>query len=75
MDLNACYRQVAERLNRIDFPALCRGFHPFPFALYDNERAVFGGDIIPRPAEFIAVTVPLKPAKPTEIQGRKPSGI
>ena len=39
MELERAYRQVEARLERIDFSALHRGFHPFPFALYSGTEA------------------------------------
>ena len=40
MELERAYRQVEVRLERIDFPALHRGFHPFPFKMYPGFRTV-----------------------------------
>ena len=48
--------EIEKRLEMLDFPALLRGFHRFPFALYDDAQAVIGGERIEKPAEFIANT-------------------
>ena len=56
MELSYAYDQVLSRLERLDFSALFRGFHRFPFALYNDSEAVFCGERIEKPAEFIANT-------------------
>ena len=56
MELEQAYRQVEARLERIDFSALHRGFHPFPFALYRDTEAFTAGRYIPRPASFLGNT-------------------
>lgn len=56
MDLSYAYDQVLSRLERLDFPALFRGFRRFPFALYNDSEAFFRGERIGKPAEFIANT-------------------
>ena len=56
MDLAGAYQETDKRLSRIDFPLLFRGFHRFPFALYDETRAYFDGAMIDKPAEFLGNT-------------------
>lgn len=56
MDLAGAYQEIDKRLSRIDFPLLFRGFHRFPFALYDETRAYFDGAMIDKPAEFLGNT-------------------
>ena len=56
MELSYAYDQVLSRIERLDFPALFRGFRRFPFALYNDSEAVFCGKRIARPKEFIANT-------------------
>ncbi len=56
MDLKEAYEQIEERLDRIGFEALHRGFSRFPFAVYDGTRAYTREGYIPKPAEFIANT-------------------
>lgn len=56
MDPEKIYRQVEARLSRLDLPSLHRGFHPFPFALYDDARACIAGGIIDKPDSFLGNT-------------------
>ena len=56
MDLAGAYQEIDKRLARIDFPLLFRGFHRFPFALYDKTQAYFDGAIIDKPAELLGNT-------------------
>ncbi len=56
MELEYAYRQIAERLDRIDFPALYSGFRRYPFAVYNARQAYTAGGLIARPSEFIANT-------------------
>ena len=56
MDLAEAYRESEKRLSGIDFPLLFRGFHRFPFALYDETRAYTAGEMIDKPAEFLGNT-------------------
>jgi len=56
MDLAGAYQEIDKRLSRIDFPLLFRGFHRFPFALYDETRAYFDGEMTDKPAEFLGNT-------------------
>ena len=67
MDLAYAYRQVTDRLSRIDFAALHRGFSPFPFALYDGERAYMDGAYFEKPAGFIGNTSVMHNGKHTAI--------
>ena len=56
MELSRAYREIEKRLQKIDFPALYRGFSRFPFALYNDTQAYINGRYTDRPAEFIANT-------------------
>ena len=56
MDLSCAYHEIEERLDKIDFPALFRGFSRFPFALYDDAEACIGGEMTAKPAEFLGNT-------------------
>ena len=56
MELLKAYREIEKRLEKIDFPALLRGFHRFPFALYDDTQAYLDGEYLEKPAEFLANT-------------------
>ena len=56
MELTQAYQQIEERLDKIDFSALCRGFHRFPFALYNDTQACINGEIIEKPANFLGNT-------------------
>ena len=46
MELLKAYREIEKRLEKIDFPALLRGFHRFPFALYDDTQAYLDGEYL-----------------------------
>ncbi|MBR4459098.1 MAG: hypothetical protein IKS31_09085 [Clostridia bacterium] len=56
MDLALAYRQVSERVAKLDFAALYRGFSPFPFALYDDTKAYTDGGYFERPDSFMGNT-------------------
>ena len=56
MDLAFACRQIEKRLEKIDFPALFRGFSRFPFALYDDAQAFINGRYIEKPAGFLGNT-------------------
>ena len=56
MELSFAYDQVLSRLERLDFPALFRGFRRFPFALYNDSEAYLDGERIEKPAVFLANT-------------------
>ena len=56
MELEQAYRRIEERLDRMDFPALFRGFYRFPFALYDDAKAYTGEAYIDKPAGFLGNT-------------------
>lgn len=50
--LKILYHEVEQRLQRVDFSRLWPGFHPFGFALYEENRACVGGALLPRPGVF-----------------------
>lgn len=56
MELSYAYHEIEERLAKIDFPALFRGFCRFPFALYNDSQAYIDGKTIEKPAEFLGNT-------------------
>lgn len=56
MELERVYREVANRLGKLDFAALWPGFRPLKFALYDEERCFFHGAYVPKTEEFLANT-------------------
>lgn len=56
MELAQAYREIETRLDRLDFPALFRGFSRFPFALYDENRAFIDGRYIEKPESFMGNT-------------------
>lgn len=55
-DLEEIHAEISRRLDRLDFARLLPGFHRFPFALYDKERACFGGFCVPADGRFIGNT-------------------
>lgn len=56
MKLDTIYESINERLGRIDFSKLWKGFHRFRFALYTDSECVFDGKHIEKPKEFLANT-------------------
>ena len=56
MDLARSYLQIKEKLDTLNFDALWKGFTPFLFALYDDERVILGDETLPKTDEFIANT-------------------
>ena len=56
MELEHAYRQIGERLKRLDFPALFHGFSCFPYALYDDTRAFMDGEYFEKPDDFLGNT-------------------
>ena len=56
MELAYAYHQTEERLEKMDFSALFRGFSRFPFALYDDTRAYMDGQYFDKPAAFLGNT-------------------
>ena len=50
--LQTTYYEVANRLERIDFPSIWPGFSSGSFALYQEKLACLGGQLVPRPPEF-----------------------
>lgn len=56
MELQKIYKEVENRIQRINFEALWENFHPFNFALYSEEIVCFCGRLLPRTDEFIANT-------------------
>ncbi len=56
MDLISSYSQIKGKLDTLDFHALWPGFSRCPFALYDDERVVFGDETFLKTDEFIANT-------------------
>lgn len=56
MDLSQAYAEVKQRIDNIRFDALWKGFHPFPFALYDDERCFWNGEYVEKTDDFLANT-------------------
>lgn len=56
MTLENAYTEVKSRLDSLDFSALWRGFHPLPFALYDENACFFDGAYVEKTDEFTANT-------------------
>ena len=54
--LDAVYGQVKERIDRVDFSRLWKGFHPFRFALYTDSECYFDGSYIQLTDDFCANT-------------------
>ncbi|MBQ9459538.1 MAG: hypothetical protein IJU66_06345 [Oscillospiraceae bacterium] len=56
MTLENAYAEVKSRLDSLDFSELWRGFHPLPFALYDEKACFFDGAYVEKTDEFTANT-------------------
>ncbi len=56
MDLAYAYAQIENRLEKLDFSALFRGFRRLPFALYDDTRVYFEGAYVEKTASFLGNT-------------------
>lgn len=52
--LQTTYYEVANRLERIDFPSIWPGFSSGSFALYQEKLACLSGQLVPRPRNFSA---------------------
>lgn len=52
MNLLSAHRAVSVLLAQLDFSALFPGFHPFRFALYDEQNACVDGSMRPRDERF-----------------------
>lgn len=50
------YQRVTEKLDEIIWDELWRGFHPYSFALYNEETVYLAEDEIPRDERFLANT-------------------
>jgi hypothetical protein len=48
--------EISQRLKKVNFNGIFPDFHPFRFALYDNERVYFADSIIPKDDRFIGNT-------------------
>jgi len=55
-DLQILYQKIANLLDEIDFSALWPDFHPFPFALYNQEEVVIDNEKRPITPQFIGNT-------------------
>lgn len=62
--LQTTYYEVANRLERIDFPSIWPGFSSGSFALYQEKLACLGGQLVPRPPEFRGNTCHLVAGRP-----------
>lgn len=56
MKLHEAYREVKNRLDRLDFSSLWDGFCQLKFALYNDTECCFDGEYIEKTADFIANT-------------------
>lgn len=56
MELLPFYHAVAEQLDRLDFTALCPGYHRYPFALYDEKQVCLEGQLFPWDDRFLGNT-------------------
>ena len=50
------HSEISQRLKKVDFNGIFPHFHPFRFALYDNEKVYFADSIIPKDDRFIGNT-------------------
>ncbi|MFR0734222.1 MAG: hypothetical protein ACLSHU_08585 [Oscillospiraceae bacterium] len=65
--LQTAYYEVANRLERIDFPSIWPGFSSGSFALYQEKLACVSGQLVPRPPEFRGNTAILWQGSPLAI--------
>ena len=56
IDLQHIAEEVAHRLSALDFAQLWPGFHPYRFALYDEDTVFLNGAFFPRTADFVGNT-------------------
>ena len=56
MDLERLYAQVKNRIDRIDFSKLWKGFSPLKFALYNDSQCFYNGAYISKTDDFLANT-------------------
>lgn len=50
------YQQIEHYLQQIDFNQLWEGFHPFPFALYNQEKIILNHEVLPYHSSFRGCT-------------------
>lgn len=55
-NLEELYQQVEEKIKKLDFDKLWKGFKPLKYALYDNDECFFNGEYIEKTNEFCANT-------------------
>ena len=55
-NIERVYKEVSDRLDRVNFDNIWPPFTPFPFALYNSEIVVFKGALFPRDERFFANT-------------------
>ena len=73
--LQTAYYEVANRLERIDFPSIWPGFSSGSFALYQEKLACVSGQLVPRPPEFRGNTAILWQGSPLAIWNLVKKGI
>lgn len=56
MNLSEMYHIIEKNINSIDFEKLWPGFHPYDFAIYNDETVCLNGQLIPKTDEFLANT-------------------
>jgi len=54
--LKTAHLEISRRLSGLDLGTIWPGFHPFRFALYDDNRVCFSGSEVPRDERFIGNT-------------------
>lgn len=66
-EMKALYKQISSLLKELDFDSLWKGFSPYPFALYGEDKAVFEDEVITRPKDFYGNTSVVFRGKPIAI--------
>ena len=56
MDLSYLYHEIKNRIEKVDFTTLWKGFQPFKFALYTDKECCFEGEYIEKTDIFCANT-------------------
>ncbi|MDD5918282.1 MAG: hypothetical protein PUD73_04230 [bacterium] len=67
IDLQHTAEEVAHRLSALDFAQLWPGFHPYRFALYDEDTVFFNGTFFSRTADFVGNTAIVYQGEPIAI--------
>ena len=67
IDLQHTAEEVAHRISALDFAQLWPGFHPYRFALYDEDTVFFNGTFFSRTADFVGNTAIVYQGEPIAI--------